>query len=610
MVKVIDKIKKYVEEKPLCPYFSFEFFPPKTEAGVENLYLRMERMTSLQPIFIDVTWGAGGITKPLTMGICEYSQKYFGTEVMMHLTCAGLSREKIVEILKEAKSAGITNILALRGDPPKGAPFWIKHPQGLDRAVDLVKLIRSEFGDFFGIAVAGFPEGYPNSRESLDVEIAYLKEKIEAGADFVLTQFFYDTQIFLKYVNKCRAAGISCPIIPGMMPIQSYSSFQRMTSFCGSTVPAKVWEDLKPIRENDEAVKSYGVELSIKMCGEMIDAGIQGFHFYTLNLENSVLNVLKFLGIGDSDVSRRNLPFRGSRCNLTGMVEDVRPINWANRPKSYIARTNQWDEYPNGRWGDSRSPAFGELSNSHFFGTSVCTKRDRLMMWGDAPIHERDLGEVFASYVEGRIPILPWCETPLALETSGITWLGDLNRKGFFTINSQPSINAVRSDDSVFGWGGGGGRVYQKSYVEFFTSPKYLKLLLQSVNLFPTLTLHAIDSRGEMHASHEHCGTAALTWGVFPNKEILQPTVFNPETFTVWSKEAFQLWIEAWAVLYDDETDSCGLIHQVYDTYFLVAIYDNEFIDNDFYAIFRHVLKLIEKEWAERDDEVSGGIEL
>jgi methylenetetrahydrofolate reductase (NADPH) len=281
MVKIIDKIKKIEDEKPNSPYFSFEYFPPKTEAGVENLYLRMERMTSLHPLFVDVTWGAGGITKRLTMGICEYSQKYFGTEVMMHLTCAGLPKEKLVEILQEAKDAGITNILALRGDPPKGAAAWKKHPSGVERAVDLVRLIKSEFGDYFGIAVAGFPEGHPNSRESPEMEIIHLKDKIAAGADFVLTQFFYDTQMFVKYLARCRAAHITCPIIPGMMPIQSYSSFQRMTSFCRTTVPNKVWEDLKPIRENDEAVKSYGVELARKMCTEMMDAGIQGFHFYT-----------------------------------------------------------------------------------------------------------------------------------------------------------------------------------------------------------------------------------------------------------------------------------------------------------------------------------------
>ena len=249
------------------------------------------------------------------------------------------------------------------------------------------------------------------------------------------------------------------------------------------------------------------------------------------------------------------------------MTEDVRPINWANRPKSYIARTTGWDEFPNGRWGDSRSPAFGELSNSHFFGPSVCSKEDRLTMWGEAPLSADELGEVFAKYIEGKIPILPWCESALQTETGTIApFLLELNRRGFFTINSQPSVNAVRSDHSVYGWGGPGGRVYQKSYVELFTRPAYLKYLIAALPHFPSLTLHAIDCNGQMtsHASHSGArGVTALTWGVFPDKEILQPTVFDPNTFVVWSKEAFQLWLEAWAVLYDDETESAALIHEV-----------------------------------------------
>lgn len=249
------------------------------------------------------------------------------------------------------------------------------------------------------------------------------------------------------------------------------------------------------------------------------------------------------------------------------MTEDVRPINWANRPKSYIARTTGWDEYPNGRWGDSRSPAFGELSNSHLFGSYVCTKEDRLTMWGEAPLTPDELGDVFAKYIEGKIPILPWCESPLQTETGTIShFLLDLNRKGFFTINSQPSVNAIKSDHSVYGWGGAGGRVYQKSYVELFTRPSYLRYLVDALPHFPSLTMHAIDCNGNMtsHSTHGSAkGVTALTWGVFPDKEILQPTIFDPNTFAVWSKEAFQLWLEAWAVLYDDETDSAGLIHEV-----------------------------------------------
>jgi methylenetetrahydrofolate reductase (NADPH) len=302
MVKIIDKIKGPHAE----PFFSLEFFPPKTEAGVENLYLRMDRMTSLQPTFVDITWGAGGSTKDLTMSICEYTQTYFGVDVLMHLTCTNLKVDEIKAILNHAKDVGIQNILALRGDPPRGAIAWESTPGGVDRAIDLIKLIRKEHGDYFGIAVAGFPEGHPQSRDEAQTdELLYLKAKIDAGADFILTQFFYDPDVFIDFQKRCKAAGINCPIVPGMMPIQSYSSFQKMTTFCRTRVPDAVWRDLAPIRDDDEQVKAYGVKLCIEMCDTLGKNGVHGFHFYTLNLEKSVMSVLKELGVDGSAASRR-----------------------------------------------------------------------------------------------------------------------------------------------------------------------------------------------------------------------------------------------------------------------------------------------------------------
>jgi methylenetetrahydrofolate reductase (NADPH) len=215
MVKIIDKISIHEHSSQGQPFFSFEFFPPKTDLGVENLYIRMDRMTSLQPIFVDVTWGAGGITKDLTMAICEHSQTYFGVEVMMHLTCTNMTVDELKQILKAAKQVGIQNILALRGDPPKGAVNWEPISGGCANATELVRLIRKEHDDYFGIAVAGFPEGHPQSQSVSDSDFHQLKEKIEAGADFILTQFFYDPKVFLDFSERCRNVGISCPIIPG-----------------------------------------------------------------------------------------------------------------------------------------------------------------------------------------------------------------------------------------------------------------------------------------------------------------------------------------------------------------------------------------------------------
>lgn len=606
MVKISEKIKSYTAKCKNDPYFSFEFFPPKTEFGVENLYGRIARMTSSGPLFVDVTWGAAGSTKEVTMAICEYVQMYLGIEVLMHLTCSGLKVEDLKKILIEAKNAGIQNILALRGDPPLGSYIWEPVQDGLSNAIDLVRLIRQEHGDYFCIAVAGFPESYstlPGVGCNIMKELTYLKEKIDAGADFILTQFFYDVDVFTRYCLDCRNEGIMCPIIPGMMPIQSYSSFKKMTTYCRTRVPDKVWNELNPIREDDEAVKAFGVRFCVKMCKDMMKLGVSGFHFYTLNLENSVLAVLKDIGT-QTTAARRAFPWRGSRQKLdeSGCHEEtVRPINWANRPNSYIQRTDSWDEFPNGRWGDVRSPAFGELSNLHFFNPPPFREAvrsqfitSRLNMWGESPLQFKDIYEVFANYIESKIPCLPWCDTPLQLETNTIAFkLAEFNRAGLLTINSQPAVNGEKSDHAVFGWGGLGGYVYQKAYVEMFVSPQLLKTLIQVISLRPNLCLYAVNNSrtNDVVPQDLESHVTALTWGVFRNKEIQQPTVFSVSAFTVWSEEAFQLWINSWASLYDDETDSCGLIYDIHETFYLVAIIDNNYIEPELFSALDEVLK-------------------
>jgi len=617
MVKIVQKLLEAeaaaAVTQPLggVPYFSLEFFPPKTDSGVENLYLRIERLTALQPVFVDITWGAGGTTKDLTLAISEYTQTYLGVEVLMHLTCSLLTVEQLKEVLTAARQAGIENILALRGDPPKGAVSWEPVPGGCAHAVDLVRLIRQEHGDYFGIAVAGFPEGHPHTpADSHAVDIPRLKDKLAAGADFVLTQFFYDAQVFLDYVAACRAAGITCPIIPGLMPIQSYQSFCKMTAYGKTRVPDRVWADLAPIKDNDAAVKEYGVKLCLATCATLHAAGVHGFHFYTLNLENSVTAVLDGLRVSETCASRRPLPWRRTRAARgldtsqrgannnggtggNGLAEDVRPINWANRPKSYIKRTETWDEFPNGRWGDGRSPAFGGLEDNYERSLSGATrqKEDQLAMWGVAPITPEDVFEVFAKYVEGKIPVLPWCETPLQAETALVRQpIAALNRAGYLSINSQPAVNGERSDHQVFGWGGPGGRVYQKAYLEFFTSPDNLLHVAALVQTRPNLVYYAVNHAGDVVTSGSK-GVTALTWGVFPNKEILQPTVFALDTFLVWSKEAFNLWTSVWARLYDDETESAALLYDMRDSYYLVAVIDNEYMDSTLFSAVEELMK-------------------
>ena len=197
-------------------------------------------------------------------------------------------------------------------------------------------------------------------------------------------------------------------------------------------------------------------------------------------------------------------------------------------------------------------------------------------MWGQAPISFDDIYEVFAKYVEGKIPVLPWCETPLQPETSTVCKsIAELNRKGYLSINSQPAVNGEKSDHPLFGWGGAGGRVYQKAYLEFFISPENLKKVIKIVENKPNLVFYAVDCNGVVCSTpitDNGKSVTALTWGVFPNKEILQPTIFDPSTFLVWSQEAFELWTDAWAALYDDETDSSALLYEVIIVFFCIDI--------------------------------------
>ena len=193
----------------------------------------------------------------------------------------------------------------------------------------------------------------------------------------------------------------------------------------------------------------------------------------------------------------------------------------------------------------------------------------------------QDIYDVFARYVEGKIPQIPWCENPLQPESFLIQkQLVELNRRGFMTINSQPAVNGKTSDDAVVGWGGAGGYVYQKEYCECFCSPTHAEALLKSVEKHPSMVLYAINSKREELRSNENGAVTALTWGVFPNREIVQPTIFDPEVFSIWSEEAFAIWKASWLLLYEEGTCSRRLIEKIHDSFFLVAIIDNGYISS------------------------------
>lgn len=591
-VPIIQKINKAMEEKR--PFYSFEYFPPKTADGVKNLYSRLDRMSTLEPMFMDVTWGAGGTTADLTLEISANAQNYTQCEVMMHLTCTNMPATKVKEALEMAKKVGIRNILALRGDPPKGQE-WEAVDGGFAHASDLVKFIRKEYKDFFGIAVAGYPEGHMNAT-SFEDDLKHLKAKVDAGADFIITQLFYDVDLYLAFVEKVRAMGVKVPIIPGIMPIQNYNGFKRMTGFCKTAVPKHITDALEPIKNDDARVKQYGIELGAQMCRRLLAAGVPGLHFYTLNLERSVICILENLGYVCLTKSHQ-LPWKQvSKIQVSRRKkEDVRPIFWANRPKSYLYRTSTWDEFPNGRWGDARSPAFGDLSDYHLLSFKSGSKDDRRAIWGVNPTQPKHIFEVFENYIDGKVKRLPWCETALQLETIPLkNALKKMNRFGFLTINSQPRVNGVDSADPAVGWGGPGGVVYQKAYLEFFASPSNLEKIVKVMPDFPSLTYTAVDVRGKnvTNSKFGEKGVCAVTWGVFPGREIIQPTVVDTNAFvSVWKDEAFALWKSQWQSLYDKTAAaaSWALIQEIHETYYLVSVVDNNFVTGDIYALFDRI---------------------
>lgn len=268
---------------------SFEFFPPKTAQGVQNLYDRMDRMHDLGPAFIDITWGAGGRRAELTVEMVRIAQTVFGLETVMHLTCTDMPRESVDEALNAAYKAGCTNILALRGDPPREREQWEAAEGGFRYAKDLVKYIREKYGNHFDIGVGGYPEGADDNPD-VDQLIDHLKEKVDAGSSFIVTQMFYDVDNFLSWVQKCRDRGITVPIIPGIMPISTYAAFIRRSNWTKIHIPAKMLEALEPVKNDDARVREIGTQLVSDMCRRILASGtIHHLHLYvslmkTMNL--------------------------------------------------------------------------------------------------------------------------------------------------------------------------------------------------------------------------------------------------------------------------------------------------------------------------------------
>lgn len=567
------------------PTFSFEFFPPKTAQGVQNLYDRMDRMHDLGPAFIDITWGAGGRHAQLTCEMVNAAQSHYGLETCMHLTCTDMGKDKVDQALQQAYKAGCTNILALRGDPPRDAEKWQATDGGFHYAKDLVSYIKSRYGNHFDIGVAGYPEGC-DDEDNVDLLIDHLKEKIDRGGTFVVTQMFYDVDIFLAWVQKCRDRGINVPIIPGIMPISTHAAFKRRAEWTRCHVPDAWNAVLDPVKNDDSAVREIGKGLIVDMCRKMLDAGILHLHFYTMNLAQATKMVLDDLSLTPTTSGSplfKPLPWRQSLA-LNRRDETVRPIFWRNRNTSYIARTADWDEFPNGRWGDSRSPAFGEL-DAYGIGLKG-TNEVNTKLWGQ-PSCLKDISALFVSFLNGKLDRLPWSEGSISAEADSIKDdLLSLNCRGLLTINSQPAINGVSSSHSVHGWGPSNGYVYQKAYLELLIAPSLIETVLERITANPDLTYYAVSKNGELRTNTRDEGPNAVTWGIFPNREIVQPTIVETVSFLAWKDEAYRLG-DDWSRCYPPGSPSRLLVEELMDHWFLVNIVNNDFHqEKEIFSVF------------------------
>lgn len=664
MDKITDKIAALPSD---ATYTSLEFFPPKTQQGFANLNARLSRMAhSLRPLFVNVTWGAGGSTSAKSLALAEVTQRELGLTTCLHLTCTNMSRKLIDEALEQAKVLGIRNVLALRGDPPRSDEYRDDSlpDAGEDDsnkdftwAVDLVRYIRKQYGDYFCVGVAGYPEGHSDQshpeHQSIEHDLPYLVEKTKAGADFIMTQLFYDVNAYQKYEKRLREheSGIfkTIPIIPGLMPVQSYQIFRRTTKLSHASLPPEILRRFEAVKGDDEAVKRVGLDV----LGEIVDTmkhsefpGPRGFHFYTLNLEKVVAQILERnslippstptigANLGDeatafdevddfviiAEAKKKQQRRRSSMANsgprnrviISSARESSTSSNRASSvyetfdheagvPREAInsrantlaisegegslGREATWDEFPNGRWGDARSPAYGQIDG---YGVSLhVSVPEARRLWGE-PKSVADISKSFARHLGGEIDTMPWSEESLQPETLTIkNELLQLINKGWWTVASQPAVNGVPSTDPVFGWGPKNGFVFQKPFVEFFIPNDEWRKLHSKLFEHPQITYFAGNAKSDF-ASNNAESVNPVTWGTFAGKEIITPTMIEAVSFRAWCEEAFGIWSE-WQRIYKPGSESSRLLERIRKDYWLVSVIHHGYLEDG--ALWRDLLE-------------------
>ena len=274
------------------PVFSFEFFPPKTDEGYENLRATLDDLRHDRPDFVSVTYGALGSTRDRTIDIVKWIKQDLGIEAMAHFTCVGASVEELRATLEEIEAAGVENVLALRGDPPQGETEWRQTEGGLAYSTELIALLRGVYP--FSVGAAAFPEVHP-AAESPESDIRFLKEKQDAGAGFLITQLFFDNEFYFDFVARAREAGVTVPIVPGIMPVTSVRNIKRITELCKSEIPEPFERELEARKDDDSAVHDLGIAYATLQCMDLLARGAPGIHFYTLNRSPATRAILAAL---------------------------------------------------------------------------------------------------------------------------------------------------------------------------------------------------------------------------------------------------------------------------------------------------------------------------
>jgi len=281
--------------KTTRPTISFEFFPPKNDEAMANLLETLGHLHELHPSFATCTYGAGGSTRARTLEVTLKIKEQFGLEAMAHFTCVGQTLKDIDGVLENFAKHGIENVLALRGDRPANQP---EPPEGwfpdFKNAVDLLRHLRKQFADTFSLGCAGYPEKHPEAPD-FETDLQRLKDKVDAGADFIITQLYFDNKHFFRFVKRCRETGITVPIIPGIMPVTNVAQIKKFTAMCGSVIPENMLADLDPIADNPDLVAQYGIDWSTSQCRELLAAKVDGLHFYTLNKSKATRQIVQNL---------------------------------------------------------------------------------------------------------------------------------------------------------------------------------------------------------------------------------------------------------------------------------------------------------------------------